>query len=104
MGRYLRAIMALRFHGQETNVVPRPRLAASFRLMLERRAVGRSGDSGSRPLAGLVGDGKVVKLFKEAKEDTLWVRVPVINYLRHCPRSKAKEYVERIAGPSTRHV
>lgn len=90
------AIMALRFHGQETNVVPRPRLAAALRLMLERPQLADLVIPDLARWQDWSAMEKVVTLFKEAKEDTLWVRVPVINYLRHCPDPKAKEYVEEL--------
>ena len=90
------AIMALRFHGQETNVVPRARLAASFRLMLERPQLADLVIPDLARWQDWSAMEKVVALFKDAKEDTLWVRVPVINYLRHCPDPKAKQYVEEL--------
>ena len=34
---------------------------------------------------------KLSELFKNANDDNLWVRVPVINYLRACPLPEAKE-------------
>jgi hypothetical protein len=90
------AIMALRFHGQETNVVPRARLAASLRLMLDRPQLADLVIPDLARWQDWSAMEKVVKLFKDAKEDTLWVRVPVINYLRHCPDPKAKQYVEEL--------
>src|SRR6185295_6351763 len=40
---------------------------------------------------------RLVKLFKDADEESSWVRVPVINYLRACPLPKAKEQIEELA-------
>jgi hypothetical protein len=88
--------MALRFHGQETNVVPRARLAASFRLMLERPQLADLVIPDLARWQDWSAMERVVTLFKDAKDDTLWVRVPVINYLRHCPDPKAKQYVEEL--------
>lgn len=90
------AIMAFRFLGQESDVVPRQRLMEGLRYMLERP-----------PLADLVIPDlarwqdwsvmeKLVKLFKEADEDSSWVRVPVVNYLRACPKPEAKEYLKEL--------
>lgn len=87
------AIQALRFHGSETDIIPKERLLKSLHLMLDRP-----------PLADLViADlarwedwsviDKLVKLFKEADDETSWVRVPVIRYLMACPKPEAKQYL-----------
>jgi hypothetical protein len=36
-------------------------------------------------------------LFKKADDDSNWVRVPVINYLRACPLPAAKEQLDELA-------
>ncbi|MFI4875141.1 MAG: hypothetical protein ACIALR_07380 [Blastopirellula sp. JB062] len=85
------AIMAIRFHGTETDVIPRERLLQGLHLMLDRPS-----------LADLVivdlarwEDWSVIdrltKLFKEANDESSWVRVPVIRYLMACPKPEAKE-------------
>lgn len=91
------AIMAIRFHGQEDTVIPKKRLTEALRHML------------SRPqLADLVipdlarwedwdSMDQLVKLFKESTEESGWVRVPVINYLRACPLPAAKKHLEELA-------
>lgn len=91
------AIMALRFHGQEEKVVPKQRLVEALRHMLDRPQLAdlvipdlaRWEDWGSME--------KMVKLFKEANDDTDWVRVPVINFLRACPLPEAKKHLEELA-------
>ena len=40
---------------------------------------------------------RLVELFKNADEESSWVRVPVINYLRACPLPKAKEHLDELA-------
>ena len=40
---------------------------------------------------------RLVELFKKADEESIWVRVPVISYLRACPLPKAKLYIEELA-------
>ena len=90
------AIMAIRFHGAETDVVPRKRLVKSLRYMLERPE-----------LADLVipdlarwEDWEVmptlVDLFVNADENSSWVRVPVINFLRACPLPEAAQKIEEL--------
>ena len=85
------AVMALRFHGTEANVLPKTAITGAMHRLLERP-----------DLADLVipdlarwGDwsqvDKVSELFEKATDDNNWVRVPVINYLRACPLPEAKE-------------
>ncbi|MCA9168706.1 MAG: hypothetical protein KDB23_13620 [Planctomycetales bacterium] len=90
------AIMAIRFHGTETSVLPKKRLVQSLRHLL-----------GRPELADLVipdlakwEDWEVmpqlIRLFKEADEKSSWVRVPVVNYLRSCPLPEAKEAIKEL--------
>ncbi|MEZ6088637.1 MAG: hypothetical protein R3C05_11535 [Pirellulaceae bacterium] len=83
------AIMALRFHGTETDVIKKEKLVESLHHVLQRPQ-----------LADLVipdlarwGDwsqiDSLVELFKSADAGNNWVRVPVINYLRACPLPEA---------------
>ncbi len=93
------AIMALRYHLDRHDVIPRERVLMSMRLVLERPE-----------LADLVvGDfcrmedwtviEKLYTLFVEAEtKEANWVRVPVLNYLRRCPLDKAKAYIAELKG------
>ena len=85
------AVMALRFHGTEINLLKKESITKAMHRLIERP-----------DLADLVipdlarwGDWsqveKLSELFKNANDDNLWVRVPVINYLRACPLPEAKE-------------
>jgi hypothetical protein len=85
------AVMALRFHGTEVNVLKKESITKTMHQLLARP-----------DLADLVipdlarwGDwsqiNKMCELFEKANDDNLWVRVPVINYLRACPLPEAKE-------------
>ena len=90
------AIMALRFHGSETDIIPKERILAALRLMLERPQLAdlvipdlaRWQDWSVMP--------RLVQLFKEADEKSSWVRVPVINYLRACPEPAAQKYISEL--------
>jgi len=90
------AIMALRFHGGETDVIPRERILEGLRHMLDRPQLAdlvipdlaRWEDWASMP--------RLVQLFKEADEKSSWVRVPVINYLRACPKPEAKTHIQEL--------
>lgn len=90
------AIMAIRFHGTETDKIARSALVKSLHLVLDRK-----------DLADLVipdlsrwGDwsqiDRLVNLFVEAEEDNNWVRVPVVNYLRACPKPEAAAALEKL--------
>jgi len=90
------AIMAIRFHGTETDRIPRSALVQSLHHVLERK-----------DLADLVipdlarwGDwsqiDRLVKLFIDAEKDNNWIRVPVVNYLRMCPKPEAAAAIEKL--------
>jgi hypothetical protein len=79
--RYLHAaIMALRFHGEETDVLPREKLLESMRLALDHR------DFADQVIPDLTRweDWEVmprlVTMFKESPTDD-WIRQPVASYL-----------------------
>jgi hypothetical protein len=90
------AIMALRFHGTETDVLPKERLLESLHYMLDRPELAdlvipdlaRWEDWEAMP--------RLVKLFKQADEKSSWVRVPVINYLRACPLPEAEKQIAEL--------
>ncbi len=74
------AIMALRFHGQETDDIPKDRLLESVRLLLDNDEIAEQ----VVPDLARWGDWSVldrlVTLFRESKDDA-WIRQPVASYL-----------------------
>ena len=90
------AVMALRFLGQEADIVPRERLLESLRHLLNRPQLAdlvipdlaRWEDWGSID--------RLVKLFLESDKETSWVRVPVVKFLRACPLPEAKAKLEEL--------
>jgi hypothetical protein len=74
------AIMALRFHGEETDIIPREKLLESIRLALEHKEfadqvipdLARWEDWEVMP--------RLVKMFKDSPADD-WIRQPVVSYL-----------------------
>lgn len=90
------AIMALRFHGQETDVIPRERIVKSLHHMLDRPELA---DLVIVDLARWedwsVMD-RLVDLFKKADDKSSWVRVPVVRYLMACPKPEAKKHLEEL--------
>lgn len=90
------AVMALRFLGEESDLVPRDRVLQSLRLLLEEPKLA---DLVIADLARWQ-DWSVVDqlatLFKEAKADNIFVREPIVNYLRACPLPEAAAAVEEL--------
>jgi hypothetical protein len=84
------AVMALRFHGTEGGVIDREKIVSSMRWMLERP------DFADLVIPDLARwedwsqIERMAKLFREADDNSSWVRVPVVNYLRACPLPEAK--------------
>ncbi|MFT7629261.1 MAG: hypothetical protein ACI87E_000259 [Mariniblastus sp.] len=92
----LAAVSALRFHGTEVDIVPKARIVAAIRHLLDRPKMAdmiipdlaRWKDWSVMP--------RLVKMFKEADEESNWLRVPVVTYLRACPKPEAKAYIEEL--------
>ncbi len=87
------AIMALRFHGTETDVIEKDRLLKSLHLMLDRPSLADLVIADFARWEDWSVMDKLVTLFKEADEETSWVRVPVIRYLMQCPEPEAKQHL-----------
>ena len=85
------AVMALRFHGTDGGVISRDRIVRSMRLMLERAEFADLVIPDLARWQDWSQVDRLARLFIEANEDTSWVRVPVVNYLRACPLPEAKE-------------
>lgn len=90
------ALQAIRFHGSEGGVVDRKRLIESLRLILDRREYADLVIPDLARWEDWSQMDRLVTLFKDADEETSWVRVPVINYLRACPLPKAKELLDEL--------
>jgi hypothetical protein len=90
------AVMALRFLGEESQSVPRDRVVSSLRLLL---AEPKLADLVIADLARWqdwsVID-RLVELFEKAEADNIFVREPVVNYLRACPLPQAADAIARL--------
>ena len=90
------AVMALRFLGEESQSVPRDRVLASLRLLL---AEPKLADLVIADLARWqdwsVID-RLVELFEKAEADNIFVREPIVNYLRACPLPEAAAAIARL--------
>jgi hypothetical protein len=90
------AVMALRFLGEESQSVPKERVLASLRLLL---AEPKLADLVIADLARWqdwsVID-RLVELFEKAEADNIFVREPIVNYLRACPLPQAATAIARL--------
>jgi hypothetical protein len=85
------AIMALRFHGTEVEIVPKKRLLQGLHHMLDRPQLADLVIPDLARWEDWSQMDRLVTLFKEADDKSSWVRVPVVNYLRACPLPEAKQ-------------
>lgn len=90
------AIMALRFHGTDGGVIEKERVLKSMRLILDRPELADLVIPDLARWSDWSQIDKLVELFKNADEKSSWVRVPVINYLRACPKPEAAEKLNEI--------
>jgi hypothetical protein len=90
-------ISALRFHGTEVSIIPRSRITAAVRLLLDRPNMADMIIPDLARWEDWSVMERLVKMFKETDQDSEWIRVPVITYLRACPRPEAKEYIKELA-------
>ena len=92
------AIMALRFHGGQSDTLSKDRIVKALRCMLERPQLAdlvvpdlarwEAPEWQSMP--------RLIQLFKDATEENSWVRVPVINYLRKCDFPEADKAISEL--------
>jgi hypothetical protein len=83
------AVMALRFLGEESEIVPRERVLASLRLLLDEPKLADLVIADLARWEDWSAVDRLVTLFKEAEADNIFVREPVVNYLRACPLPEA---------------
>jgi hypothetical protein len=90
------AIMALRFHGTEGDVIPRSALVESLHKILERPELADMVIPDLAKWKDWSQIDRLKRLFKESDKDNEWVRVPVVNYLRACPLPEAEKAIEEL--------
>jgi hypothetical protein len=83
------AIMACRFHLYEARVLPRERLIAALKTMLQRPELADLVIGDLAKVEDWSVAAQLVEMFKHSNPDTSWVRVPVLQYLRACPLESA---------------
>ncbi len=90
------AVMALRFLGEETDLVPRDRVLHSLRILLDEPKLADLVIADLARWQDWSVIDRLVGLFKEAEADTIFVREPVVNYLRACPLPEAAAAVREL--------
>lgn len=90
------AIMAIRFHGTEGDVIPRSALVESLHKILDRSELADMVIPDLAKWNDWSQIDRLTQLFKDAEKDKNWLRVPVINYLRACPLPEAAKAIEEL--------
>lgn len=90
------AVMALRFLGEESDKVPRERVLASLRLLLQEPKLADLVIADLARWQDWSVIDRLVELFEQAEADNIFVREPIVNYLRACPLPKAAEAIAKL--------
>jgi hypothetical protein len=90
------AVMALRFLGEESDLVPRERVLASLRLLLDEPKLADLVIADLARWEDWSVLERLVTIFKQAQPDNIFVREPIVNYLRACPLPEAAAAVEEL--------
>jgi hypothetical protein len=101
------AVMALRFLGEESDLVPRERVLASLRLLLDEPKLADLVIADLARWQDWSAIDKLVAMFKTASRDTIFIREPIVNYLRACPlpeAAAAMQQLERIDPEACRRA
>jgi hypothetical protein len=83
------AVMALRFLGEESDLVPRDRVLQSLRLLLAEPKLADLVIADLARWQDWSAIDTLVRIFKDAQADNIFVREPIVNYLRACPKPEA---------------
>jgi hypothetical protein len=90
------AIMAVRFHGTEGDIIPRSALVSSLHHVLDRKDLADLVIPDLARWSDWSQIDRLSELFVSADADNNWVRVPVVNYLRACPLPAAAEALKKL--------
>ena len=90
------AVMALRFLGEESSSVPRERVLASLRKLLEEPKLADLVIADLARWEDWSVIDKLAELFEKADSDNIFVREPVVNYLKACPEPRAAQVLARL--------
>ncbi|NBW96399.1 MAG: hypothetical protein EBR28_06635 [Planctomycetia bacterium] len=90
------AVMALRFLGEESAAVPRDRVLRSLRILLDEPKLADLVIADLARWEDWSAIDRMVNLFANADADNLFVREPVVNYLRACPLPEAAAAIAKL--------
>ena len=90
------AVMALRFLGEESDIVPRERVLRSLRILLDEPKLADLVIADLARWQDWSAVDRLARLFEEADADNIFVREPVVNYLRACPLPEAATALTRL--------
>jgi hypothetical protein len=90
------AVMALRFLGEESHIVPRERVLESLRLLLDEPKLADLVIADLARWEDWSVVGRLSELFETATADNIFVREPVVNYLKACPLPEAAAAIEKL--------
>ena len=90
------AVMALRFLGEESSIAPRERVLESLRILLEEPKLADLVIADLARWQDWSAIDTLVGLFKTAQADNIFVREPIVNYLRACPLPEAAAAVKEL--------
>lgn len=85
--------MALRFHGEQADVIPRERIVQAMRHVLDRQDLADLVISDLARWKDWESMDRLAKLFHDVDEDTFFIRMAVVKYMRVCPLPGAKEHM-----------
>lgn len=89
-------IMSLRVLADEIKSIPRPRIIAAFRSVLERPDLADLVIPDLARYEDWDSIDRLVDLYRTADPKTSFVRVPVVNFVRACPLPKAEAALEEL--------
>ena len=90
------AVMALRFLGEESEIVPRARVLQSLRILLDEPKLADLVIADLARWEDWSVIDRLAELFEKAEADNIFVREPVVNYLRACPLPEAAAAIPRL--------
>lgn len=89
--------MALRFHGEQGDIIPRQRIIEAMRYVLERKDLADLVITDLARWKDWESMDRLAQLFYDVDEDTFFIRMAVVKYMRVCPLPEAKVHMAEFA-------
>ncbi len=90
------AVMALRFLGEESTVVPRERVLESLRLLLNEPKLADLVIADLARWSDWSVIDQLTQIYADATPENLFVREPIVNYMKACPLPAAEVALEKL--------